>query len=264
MTYSTGGYGYPSQDPNTGGFGASPGYGGGSPGGPGKGLPFFLNIGVVALGVLSFLLGFAPFAEVDKDAPGSLFSEDRESFSFFFNFVGGAGVIGLSLVLAAALIAAFGLVPKQSPHESVVAGLSLTGFLTLLFVMIGIGPGLQIGIGLILVLIISFIQAALAIAGLMFAGGVIKQSSPSQYGGYGQSSYGQPQSGGYGQSQGGYGQQSPPPSQPQPQAQPQGGYGQSQPTQQPPQYGTQSPPPAGPTDATTAYPQQQPGQHNPW
>ena len=66
MTYSTGpgGYGGPPQGPSTPGYGPqSPGYGADrararEP----KGLPFFLNIGVVALGVISFFLGFAPYS----------------------------------------------------------------------------------------------------------------------------------------------------------------------------------------------------------
>ncbi|MFJ9743799.1 hypothetical protein ACIRS4_37785, partial [Streptomyces sp. NPDC101166] len=71
MAYPTGGSGYnaPQPTPSSGsGFGAgAPAAGsgaapvaGGTPG-AGKGLPFFLTVGVAALGVLNFLLGFAPY-----------------------------------------------------------------------------------------------------------------------------------------------------------------------------------------------------------
>ena len=60
MTYSTGpgGYGGPPQGPSTPGYGPpAPGYGAAPAPGEGKGLPFFLHIGVIALGVISFFRG---------------------------------------------------------------------------------------------------------------------------------------------------------------------------------------------------------------
>ncbi len=237
MTYSTGpgGYDVPSQSgppqaygQQTPSYGVSPGAGSGPAAGPGsgRGLPFFLNVGVIVIGVLSFLLGFTPYASASEDLSGF----EGDSVNFFQNQ--GPGVVGLGLLLAAALIAGFGMLPKQPDNEAVVAALSVAGFLVLLFMLIGL-VGLDAGVGLLLVVIASFIQAALAIAVMLAAAGIIK-SAPSgqsaQYGSYGQGGgYGQPQagygqsqpsygqsSGGYGQSTGGYGQS--------PQ---QGGYGQS-------------------------------------
>lgn len=215
MTYSTGsgGYDVPPQSGPLPTYGQqTPGYGTPAPaatpapasasGAPAKGLPHFLNLGVIAIGVLSFFLGFAPYATPSDDPLGF----DVDSFNFFTN--NGPGVLGLSLLLTAALIAGLGLLPKQTAnHEAVVAGLSITGFLVLLFMLIGL-VGLDAGVGLILVLIASFLQAALAVAVMLASAGIIKASSPgqNQYGAYGQQGYGQQ---GYGQQpQQGYDQQS--------------------------------------------------------
>jgi hypothetical protein len=194
MTYSTGPGGYPESPQGATGQGygqPAPGYGAASS--PGKGLPFFLNIGVIALGVISFFLGFAPYVSQNKDYSGR---ESRDSVSFFFNGAGsGVGIVSLSLLLAAALVAAFALFPKQPKQDVIVAALSVTGFISLLFLLFGVAGPFKAGLGLIFVLITSFLQAALAIVVLLFASGVIKPSQPrqAQYGYYGQPGYGQPQ-----------------------------------------------------------------------
>ncbi len=200
MTYSSGpgGYGGPPQGP------PNPGYGPPSQGaapGQGRGLPFYLNISIVALGILSFFLGFTAFANEDKGYTGDgVFGSS--SMNFFDNIGLGVGVIGLAVLLAAALIAAFSLLPAQKENGPVVAGLSVTGFLSLLFLLIGLSAGANAGIGLILVLITSFLQAALAVAVLLFSAGVIKPPAPKQ-----------PQYGYYGPASGGYGPQLQPPQQ---------------------------------------------------
>ncbi|MCG5431115.1 DUF5336 domain-containing protein [Mycobacterium sp. MYCO198283] len=201
MTYS-GAYGNPQQQPQqqpgygapgsqgynapaTGGFGAQPGYGSGygsgygAPAAPGKGLPFYLRIGIAALGVVGFFLGFAPFVEGSMEA------------NFF---EAGSGLPGLTLVLVTGLIAAFALLPKQTNSDAVMTATALAGFLTLLFVMVSLSEGFDAGVGLILVLVLSFIQLALAVVVLLLASEVIKPRPPQQaYGGY----YGQPPTGGY-------------------------------------------------------------------
>ncbi|MGE5695986.1 MAG: DUF5336 domain-containing protein [Candidatus Sericytochromatia bacterium] len=198
MTYSSGpgGYGGPPQGPASQGYGPqSQGLGAGP--GQSKGLPFYLDLGVVVLGILSFFLGFAAFANEDKGYTGDgVFG--KQSMSFFDNIGLGVGVIGLAMLLAAALIAAFSLLPAQRENGPVVAGLSVTGFISLLFLLIGLSAGANAGIGLILVLVTSFLQAALAVAVLLFSAGVIKPPAPKQ-----------PQYGYYGPASGGYGPQQP-------------------------------------------------------
>lgn len=223
MTYSTGpgGYGDP---PQGAGGGGGQGYGQPSAGygaapGPGRGLGFYLNIGVIVLGLLSFFLGFAPYTKVDKDYKSS--SDKSDTLNFFQNG-GGAGIGTASLValIGAALIAAFTLLPKQQRQDAVVAALSVTGFVSLLFLLFGLSGPWGAGVGLILVLITSFLQAAIAVVALLLGSGVVKPPAPrqAQYGYYGQPGYGQPQQQYYGPgapgAPGGYS------SQPLPQAQP--------------------------------------------
>jgi hypothetical protein len=63
----------------------------------------------------------------------------------------------------------------------VVAGLSFAGFVSLLFLLIGLQRGLEAGAGLILVLVAAFLQAALAIAQLLASAGVIRANVPAGY-----------------------------------------------------------------------------------
>lgn len=197
MTYSTGPGGFAETPQGAGGQGygqPAPGYGAAPTQGRGKGLPFFLNLGVIALGVISFFLGFAPYVTEDKDYSGH---DSRDSANFFLNVAGsGVGIVALTVLLAAALVAAFALLPKQEQHGVVVAALSVTGFVSLLFLLFGISGPVKAGLGLIFVLITSFVQAAAAVVGLLLESGVIKPPQPrqAQYGGYyGQPGYGQPQ-----------------------------------------------------------------------
>jgi hypothetical protein len=238
MTYSTGpgGYGGPPQGPSTPGYGPpAPGYGAAAapaPGygaaaapapGEGKGLPFFLHIGVIALGVISFFAGFAPYIS----GSSAQFGGESISISASYNFFATNGVVSISLLLAAALVAALGMLPKQEINDGVVTSLSVVGFVSLLFQMIALPGEANIGLGLIIVLVTSFLQAALAIAALLFASGIVKPPQRSQ----------QPQYGYYGQA-GTYGQPPQQPAQPSPPQQPyyggapaQGAYPQSPPSQ---------------------------------
>lgn len=192
MTYSNGpgGYGAPQQQPNQQSYGPQP-YGQAGPGAPtGPSMAAIANIVVIAFGVLSFLLGFAPYAAIDIDSASDFGSD--ESFSFFNNGASGAGTIGLALLLLAALVAAVGLLPKQTKNEGLVAALSVTGFLILLVLLIGLSDGMSVGVGFILVLVVAFLQAAVAIGALLFAADIIKPRPPAPYGGYyPQGAYGQ-------------------------------------------------------------------------
>lgn len=228
MSYSSGqgGYGGPPQGPNPPGYGppsqpygATPGpsQGAGQGTDQSKGLPFYFNVGVIALGVLSFFLGFAPYSKLDTSDIG------MDVTGTSYNFFQSIGVVSTSLLLAAALVAAFGLLPKQEIHEGVVSSLSAVGFVSLLFQLISLQNELKLGIGMILVLVLSFVQAALAIAALLFSAEVIKPPQPKQQqygyygpgGGYGQLPQSQPQQPYYGPGPGpGTYPQQPPPSQP--------------------------------------------------
>ncbi|HUO37096.1 MAG TPA: DUF5336 domain-containing protein, partial [Mycobacterium sp.] len=104
----------------------------------------------------------------------------------------GVGLIGLSPLLAAALVAAFGMLPKQSGHEPVVAGLSVSGFVSLFILLIGLPDAVEAGVGLILVLVSSFLQAALAVGCVLLSAGVVKSGSAAMYGYANQGAYGPP------------------------------------------------------------------------
>jgi hypothetical protein len=146
---------------------------------PGRGPAFALYVVVEILGVLAFCLGFAPYAKSSSTGSQSLDTSEN-----FFDNAGGAGVAGLALVLAAGLIAMFGLLPKQASNGPVVAGLSLAGFLSSLFVMIGLDAGLDVGVGMILVLISSFLQTALASCVALTTAGVLRLGASDGFEGY--------------------------------------------------------------------------------
>ncbi|WP_067533428.1 DUF5336 domain-containing protein [Nocardia crassostreae] len=258
MSYPTGGsgsgYNSPAPQPSSG-----PGYGAAPAGGPaagssttaaaGKGLPYFLTVGVAALGVLNFLLGFAP-------AKGS--SDIDLSFNLF------ESVPALpAFLLFAGLLAGLSLLPKQD-WVGAAAAASVSAFLAVLFY--SFAGELDNEWGAWVILFLSFVLAVLAV---LFETGIIKPPAPkpaAPQGGFGQQPFSSTgpqgyQQQGYGQ-QGGFqafgqpGQQAGQPSYGQ-----QGGFG------QPPSYGQQQP--AG-NDAATqhfgAAPRQAPqpfgGEHN--
>jgi hypothetical protein len=128
-----------------------------------------------------------------------------------------------ALYLSAGLLALGAVLPKTGATTFAAAVVSLSTTLALLFTLFGAtGPGP----GFIVTLILGFLQAAAAVAGYLFSGGIIRMTpKPPSYGGYPPGYPGQ----GYGPPPG-YGQQ-PPPSAP------------PGPGQNPGQYG---PPPGGP------------------
>jgi hypothetical protein len=156
---------------------------------------------VAGLGIISFFLGFAPYLTIGVESKGMDTLRDptpKDSVDFFANLGFGAGVIGLGLLVTAALMAAFGLIPKASSNDTAVAALSVAGFLCLLFLMFGLADGFlgtkfHAGVGLILVLVASFLQSALAIAAMLIEAGVIRTGGGYAYPpGYGPALYPMP------------------------------------------------------------------------
>ncbi|MEV6767566.1 DUF5336 domain-containing protein [Nocardia sp. NPDC051030] len=276
MSYPTGGSGYNAPQPtpsNAPGYGAQPS-GGPAAGGSaasiaGKGLPFFLTVGVAALGVINFLLGFTPFLK--ESGRGS------ETLSFFA-YIGSTGAL-ITFLLLGGLLAGLSLLPKQNLLP-VAAAVSLAGFLGIMFVAFSVDSafmtGSTLGWGFWIVLFLSFVQTLVAIGAVLFEVGIIKAPAPkpaAPQGGYGQpfsqsgSQYQQPS---FGQ-QGGYGQSGQAPSfgQPAQQGGQPAGYGsgsyQQQPSygqqQQPAGYGTGSQPTYGQQPSQPSQPSygQQPG-----
>src|SRR6478736_8990560 len=157
MTYSTGSGRYEAPPPNPGPrvYGPQPpAYN--NPPSPSGGtrLSSLLTVGVIILGVLSFGLGVLPYAQAS--VTGQLPATNSENF--FANTGLGVGLIGLALLLAAGLVAAFGMLPRQPGTEAVVAGLSVAGFVSLAFLFLGL-DAIEAGVGLILALVSSVLQA---------------------------------------------------------------------------------------------------------
>lgn len=217
-----------------------------APGGA-KSIGFFLTVAVLALGVVNFLLGFAPFTSFSSSGLGS----DVSTTSNFFE----SGVYALGFLFAGGVLAGVSLLPNQK-YAGVVAALTVVGFVSMLFTAFSVGSteyaDISLGWGLIVVLIFGFVQTVIAAAVLLLDIGLLKAPAPrpvapqayghgypqgQQY--YGQSTY---QSGQQGQTY----------RQPYGQA-PQAGYNYGLPAdsadtsgQQPPaqQYGGYTPPPA--------------------
>ncbi|WP_406266376.1 DUF5336 domain-containing protein [Nocardia sp. NBC_00881] len=281
MSYPTGGSGYnqpapsaPStQGPSAGGASS----GSSATGSPdAKGLPFFLAVGVAALGVINFLLGFLPFLGSKPVDFGGTRVSSPESAKLF-EVASGSPLLGL--LLLGGLLAGLSLLPKQS-WIGAAAAASTAGFFALLFQSFNFGEGTVLKWGAYVVLVLAFAQAAVAVGALLFEGGILKAPAPRPatpsgfgQGGYGQQQFGQgqpsfgqspPNQPGYGQSspygQAGFGGQSGAPqfpSQPSPYGQSQPGqptYGQGQPAQS---YG-QPQSPYGQSQPTTAYGASQP------
>ncbi|MGQ4616630.1 DUF5336 domain-containing protein [Nocardia sp. R7R-8] len=281
MSYPTGGSGYnapspsapSSQSPAAGGATS----GSSATGSDAKGLPFFLVVGVAALGVINFLLGFLPFLGSKPIDFGGTRVSGAQTRNLF-EVASGSPLLGL--LLLGGLLAGLSLLPKQN-WTGAAAAASTAGFLALLFQSFNFGAGSELKVGAFVLLVLAFVQAAAAIAATLFEVGILKAPAPRPaaapsgfgQGGYGQQQpfgqgqpYGQPgQQPGYGASpygQAGYGAQPAPPQFPSQQGQP-SPYGQSQPgygqSQQGQAYG-QPPSPYGQSQPTTAYgAPQQPG-----
>ncbi len=168
MTYPPTGPGYPNTaPPASSGAQGIPG-----PGHPpfpppvstaGRPLVHLLGIPVFALGVVNFLLGFAPFVRM------SSFTDSAVTQS---SFEGGYPVIGLALLLTGGLLAGLSLLPGQA-HQATAAVTSLVGFLVPLFFLFTLSDGVSLAWGGVLVVVLAFVQAAVACTVLLFTLGVL-------------------------------------------------------------------------------------------
>jgi hypothetical protein len=162
-------------------------------------LKLYLTIGVMCLGLASYLLSYGPM--ITRILPNG--DELVESGS----------TLPIDLALLAALLAGVSLLPKAKNYAGVVAAVAALGGLLLIEDTIGAsgrGWALWFALGC------GVIQAVLAVSSLLLDAGVITAPAPrpkydqyahyGQYGGYyGQSPYQQsPQQSGYGSQYGGY------------------------------------------------------------
>ncbi|CAM3967695.1 DUF5336 domain-containing protein [Nocardia ninae] len=254
MSYPSGGSGYntpaPSTPPSSGSTATGATSAETASGAEAKGLPFFLVVGVAALGVLNFLLGFLPYVGTKAVDFGGARVANSETASLFE--AGGAALLGL--LLLGGLLAALSVLPKQS-WTGAAAAASVAGFLALALHSFTLSDGIELKWGAFALLVLAFVQAALAVGAVLFESGIVKAPAPrpASQPGFNQSGYGQQQQSSFsafGQNQPGYGQGQPgQPGQPYGQQSPYGQqpgygagqqaspYGQSQPSQ--PTYGQQ-------------------------
>lgn len=140
-------------------------------------LPFFVNIGVAALGVLAYLANFGP------------------------TFVSSIGSVTISasspqLVLwslLGALVAAVGLVPSVKHTAAPAAVLSVLGLLYVIQSVVSVGEATDYGFAIWLVLLLVLLQAGAAVMGLLFDSGIVTPPAPApkqDFGAYG--AYGAP------------------------------------------------------------------------
>ncbi|WP_067886325.1 DUF5336 domain-containing protein [Nocardia vaccinii] len=271
MSYPSGGSGYnapaPTPPSSAPGFAQQPGGAtsskAGRPGSNAMGLPFYLTVGAAVLGVINFLLGFAPFVSTSSHDLGEGLQTPATSSDFFFSFA----VSVLIVLLAGGLLAGLSLLPGQN-WTGAAAAVSAAGFVGLIFIVIEVPDGVSVGWGAWVVLFLALVQTAAAVVVVLFESGILSVPAPKPAtpqavpGGYSTPGYGQQA---YGQAQPGqYGQQPPSAQSQQGQSQPsygqygqQPGYGQSAQSpygQQYPQYGQQQ------GQAQSPYGQQQYGQ----
>ncbi|WP_225725549.1 MULTISPECIES: DUF5336 domain-containing protein [unclassified Nocardia] len=183
MSYPTGGSGYnaPAPTPATPPSFAQQGGTSAGSSAAGKGLPFFLTIGVLALGVINFLLGFLPYAT-------SSVVRTSKTVSLFDGGIGFGSPL-LTVALAAGVLAGLSMLPKQQ-WAGAAAALSVAAFVGLLFQSFKLGDNVKLEWGAYVVLFLLFVQAALAVAVVLFESGVLAAPAPKPAG-YGQGGYGQ-------------------------------------------------------------------------
>ncbi len=143
MTYNDAGSGY-GQPPQTSGESNS------------RGLSFYLGLGAAALGVVSFLLGFAPYL----DSPGSamMYGVTLNAFEPLSN-----AVAPLSLLLLGGLLSGISLLPKQN-FTGPAAASAVTGFLAAFALMLNLPGNSELAGGGIAILVLGFVQTVLAVA----------------------------------------------------------------------------------------------------
>jgi hypothetical protein len=194
MTYPPGSPGYPpAQSPGSYAAPAAPSFNKGDEGE--SSLKQYLTIGVVVLGLATYLLSF-----------GDLFSVPDEGKEILGLLNG--EVKGIAAALLAGVLAGVSLLPKKN-YLGVVAAVSVFGTLQAILSITRVPQGVSITWELWLIIAAAVIQSAVAVVALLLDVGVITAPAPrpkydqyyGQYGGY----YGQQQQSPYGQS--GYGAQ---------------------------------------------------------
>jgi hypothetical protein len=173
-----------------------------SPGSALSSLPRILTFVILGLGVVTFLLGLLDLVTAEVTSSQELPSSIQTSFSTTF-FASGGSAVSVALLLAAGLIAGASLLQKDARNQAVVAALAIAGWLVLVFQAFSL-PSAEgnefasttssLGVGAILVLVLGFVQAAAAVAALLFDAGIVKAPAPKPAG-YGN----QNQQAGYGQ-----------------------------------------------------------------
>ncbi|MFD6161689.1 DUF5336 domain-containing protein [Nocardia sp. NPDC060256] len=250
MSYPSGGSGYNTPAPSTSSSPSSTAGGASSgssaTGAAAKGLPFFLVVGVAALGVINFLLGFLPYVGTKAVDFGGARVASSETASLFE--AGGSALVGI--LLLGGLLAGLSVLPKQA-WTGAAAAASVAGFLALAVHSFTLSDGIELKFGAYVVLVLAFVQAAVAVGAVLFEAGIVKAPAPrpASAPAFAQPGYGQQQPSAFGQSQPSYGQNQQP------------GYGQGQPGQpygQPPAYGQQ--PGYGAAQQASPYGQSQPSQ----
>ena len=230
MTFPSGGPGYPQQGGSQQPYQTAPGTGSSPPPAPRtapspQNLPLLLTLGVSALGLIQYFLGFSDQA-------------DLASWGTIFLLVGG-------------LLAALELLPNGPKALPFAALFSVLGAFEVIDAMIAVPTTATIPGIVVVMLILGIVQMLVAVGALLLDHGVVKLPVPkpaAPHGPYGQQ-FGQPGA----QQQ--FGQQPPRYGQPQGQPGQPGQPGQSEPPAQPTQY---SPPVnPGPGQQSTTYSPQQ-------
>lgn len=144
-------------------------------------LPTYLAAAVAALGLLVYLASFGP-----------QFTAGREFFITPFR-------VDLTVVASvlAALVAAVGLLPRQTPRPALVGVLSLLSFLLVVSIVLTAPSAVTIGWGMYLVVAFTAIQMIVGLGALLLDAGIITAPAPRpryehpQYGPYPGAYYGQ-------------------------------------------------------------------------
>jgi hypothetical protein len=155
-------------------------------------LPVYLSIAVAVLGLAVYLSNFAP-----------IFTVSSSDFPINVSVTGSTPGVGLAVAASvlAALLAGISLLPKQKHLAAVVAAIAVLAFLLVVAELFNKVEPLEVGWGLYLLITFTFLQAAAAVAVVLFDAGVITPPAPrpkyeQQYGQYGAPYYGPPQHGG--------------------------------------------------------------------
>jgi hypothetical protein len=134
----------------------------------------YLAIAVVVLGLGVYLSSFGPLFTAGAD--------------YFTPTLLDLGVVAS---IAAGLIAAVSLLPKQKPLPAVLAVLSVLAFLLVIAIVLTAPQGVSLDWGLYLIIAFTMFQAIVAVAVLLFDAGIITPPAPraprydQQYGQYG-------------------------------------------------------------------------------